>query len=195
MILVNVLMGIWKEEIDSLRQQVCTGTRALLPARLLLPAANLDDPPEVALWDAGRGYVAVGAQGYTNDTEAVALGMGPMQQTIPATERWLRLTGQSLNVGKSTLFPEGSNDLTPLQLLGAPIPRSSEFKRPGVGIQIGCRQRAGPTLEGRMDSIGEVVLRTPRLPMFDCRATVTSVKELPVALYGVASADFKANQL
>ena len=61
MILVNVLMGIWKEEIDSLRQQVYTWTRALPPARWLLPTANPEEPPEVVLWDAGGGYAAVGA--------------------------------------------------------------------------------------------------------------------------------------
>ena len=148
-ILVNVLMGIWKEEIDSLRQQVCAWTRELPPARRLLPAADPEDPPQVVLRDAGRGYVAVGDQGYADDTEAVAPGMGALRRTTPATERWLRLTGQSVNVDKSTSFLEGEDDPAPLLLLGEAIPRSQEFKRLGVGIRVGQRRGAGPTLEGQ----------------------------------------------
>ena len=135
-ILVNVLMGIWKEEIDSLWQQVCTWTRALPPARRLLPAARPGDPPEVVVRDAGRGYVAVGAQGYADDTKVIAPGLGPLQQTNPATEHWLRFTGHNVNVGKSTSFLEGSNDPAPLLLLGAPIHRSSEFKRLGWAYEL-----------------------------------------------------------
>ena len=121
-ILVNVLMGIWKEEIDSLRQQVCIWTRALPPVRRLLPAVNPEDPLEVVLRDAGRGYVALGAQGWANNTEAVAPGMGPLQRTIPATERWLRLSGQCVNVAKSTSFLEGSTTPPRCSCWGPPSP-------------------------------------------------------------------------
>ena len=140
-ILVNVLMGIWKEEIDSLRQHVCAWTRQLPPARRLLPAANPEDPPQVILRDEGRGYVAVGPKGYADDTEAVAPGTGALRQTTPATERWLRLTGQSVNVDKSTSVLEGEDDPAPLLLLGEAIPRSQEFKRLGVGIRVGQGRR------------------------------------------------------
>ena len=194
-ILVNVLMGIWKEEIDSLRQQVCVWTRELPPARRLLPAADPEDPPQVVLQDAGRGYVALGAQGYADDTEAVAPGMGALRQTTPATERWLRLTGQSVNVDKSTSFLEGEDDPAPLLLLGEAIPRSQEIKRLGVGIRVGHRRGAGATLEGRMNSIGEVLLRTPHLPTFERRATAVAVKALPKALHGVALADVETGRL
>ena len=122
-ILVNVLMGTWKEEIDPLQQQVCTWT------------ANPQDPLEVVLHDARCGYVAAGAQWYA-DTEAMALGMGSLQRTAPATEHWLRLKGQTVNEDKSTLSLEGFDGPTPLLLLGTPIPRSAEFKRLGVGIRI-----------------------------------------------------------
>ena len=138
----------------------------------------------VVLQDAGRGYVAVGAQGYADNTEAVAPGMGPLQRMVLATERWLRLTGQTVNVDKSTSFLEGSDDPTPLLLLGTPITRSAEFKRLGVGIRGGARRGAGPTLEGRIESIGEVLLRTPQLPTFVRRATATAVKAMPAAIHG-----------
>ena len=48
-ILVNVLMGIWKEEIDSLGQQVCVGTLTLPPARCLQQGAREDGPLVVIL--------------------------------------------------------------------------------------------------------------------------------------------------
>ena len=144
---------------------------------------------------AGRGYVAVGAQGYADDTEAVAPGMGALRRTTPATERWLRLTGQSVNVDKSTSFLEGEDDPAPLLLLGEAIPRSQEFKRLGVKIRAGHRRGAEATLEGGMDSIGEVLLQTPHLPTFERRATVAVVKALPKALHGVALADVETGRL
>ena len=145
--------------------------------------------------DSGRGYVAVGAQRYADDTEAVAPGMVAVRQTTPATERWLRLTGQSVNVDKSTSFLEGEDDPAPLLLLGEAISRSQEFKRLGVGIRVGHRRGAGATLEGRMDSMGEVLLRTPHLPTFERRATAAAVKALPKALHGVAPADVEGGRL
>ena len=148
----------------------------------------------MVLQDAGRGYVALGAQGYADDTEAVAPGMGALRQTTPATERWLRLTGQSVNVDKSTSFLEGEDDPAPLLLLGEAIPRSQEFKHLGVGIRVGHRRGAGATLEGRMDSIGEVLLRIPHLPTFEGRATAAAVKVLPKALHGVALADVETGR-
>ena len=141
------------------------------------------------LRDAGCGYVAVGAKGYADDTEAVAPGMGALRQTTPATEHSLRLTGQSVNLDMSTSFLEGEDDLAPLLLLGKAIPRSQEFKRLGGAIRVGQGRGAGPTLEGRMDSIVEVLLRMPHLPTFERRATAATVKALPKALHGVALGD------
>ena len=73
---------------------MCAWTRELPLARRLLLAADPEDPPQVVLQDAGRGYGAVVAQGYADDTEAVAPGMGALRQTTPATERWLTNPGE-----------------------------------------------------------------------------------------------------
>ena len=74
--------------------------------------------------------------------------MDPLQLIIPATERWLQLTGQTVNVGKATSFQDGLDDPAPLLSLGAPIPRLSEIKRLGVGIEW-APEGGRPTLEGR----------------------------------------------
>ena len=46
-----------------------------------------------------------------------------------------------------------------------------------------------------MDSIGEVLLRTPHLHTFQRWATATAVKALPMALHGVALADVEPSRL
>ena len=45
-ILVNVLTGIWKEEVNFLRQQVCVRTRALPPTFFTVPIPSTSIPGE-----------------------------------------------------------------------------------------------------------------------------------------------------
>ena len=44
----------------------------------------------------------MGSSGYADDTQAVALGAAVLHATTPATEEWLRVTGQHVHVDKSS---------------------------------------------------------------------------------------------
>ena len=101
MILVNVLTTIWKWEVDSLRRQVCAQTAALPPALDEDAADDLEPGALLPLKEAGPGYAALGSLGYGADTQAMALGAAALQDTVPATEEWLRITGQDVRVDKS----------------------------------------------------------------------------------------------
>ena len=68
----------------------------------------------------------IAAGGYTNDTEAVAPGPDTLRRFAPVTERWLRLTGQEVNVGKSMTWTLVGWQAQPMRLLGAPIPIDGE---------------------------------------------------------------------
>ena len=59
-ILVNVLIMMWKWEVDSLRQQVCPRTAALPPALDEEAAADLEVGAPLPFKDAGSGYAALG---------------------------------------------------------------------------------------------------------------------------------------
>ena len=50
--------------------------------------------------------------------QRVTPGMDHLQHTIPTTEWWLHLTGQVVDVAKYTSFLGGSDNPTPLVLLG-----------------------------------------------------------------------------
>ena len=54
----------------------------------------------------------------------------------PTTEKWLQLTGQDVNVGKSTVWTLDSDAGQPIQLLGVPIPEETEFRSLGIGIRV-----------------------------------------------------------
>ena len=98
---INVLTTFWKLEVDLLRQQVCARTAALPPVLDEHAADDLEPGALLPLKDAGPGYTALGSSGYADDTQAVALGAAALQETVPTTEEWLRVTGQDVCVDKS----------------------------------------------------------------------------------------------
>ena len=101
-ILVNVLTTNWKWEVDSLRREACAQTA--VPLRLDEDAAaDLDPGALPPLKDACPGYAALGSSGYADDT-LVALGAAALQDTVPATEEWLRVTGPDVRVDKSCFW-------------------------------------------------------------------------------------------
>ena len=116
-ILVNALMGVWKAELDSLREQVVVVTKNLPPCKTLAA----DDSTSVVLEWQGPGRADIGAGGYVNDTEVVAPSAAALRRTVPATEKWLQLTGQDVNAGKSTVWTLDSDAGEPIKLLGVPM--------------------------------------------------------------------------
>ena len=117
-ILVNVLITIWKWEVDAVREQVCVATVALPRA---LVAAQTDSESDqhqcsnsaeelelhVQLRAQGPRLAALGASGYAADTQAVAPGTAALQRTAPTTEAWLTLTWEGRPHGQVLLLVEG----------------------------------------------------------------------------------------
>ena len=91
-ILVNSLMGVWKAELDSLRDQVVVVPRDLPPYTTLAT----DDSTAVVLKRQGLGRAGIGPGGYADDTEVVAPSAAALRHTVPATRKWLRLTAQDV---------------------------------------------------------------------------------------------------
>ena len=58
-------------------------------------ANDLDSGAPLRLRDAGPGCAALGSSGYADDTQAVALGAASLQETVPATDEWLRVRGRT----------------------------------------------------------------------------------------------------
>ena len=91
------------------RDRLCTPgtdvTKDLPPCRTL----DADDSTSVVLEQQGPGRADIGAGGYADDTEVVAPSAAALRRTVPATEKWLQLTGQDVNVGKSTVLRSRSD--------------------------------------------------------------------------------------
>ena len=117
-VLINALIVVWKTKMDSLSEDVVVTTGGLPPLRVR-DENHWDD---TILVPHGRGRADIAAGGYADDTEVVAPDPDALQRLAPATERWLRLTGQEVNVGKSTTWTLAGDQAKPMWLLGAPIP-------------------------------------------------------------------------
>ena len=187
-ILVNVLTTIWKWEVDSLRRQVCAQTAALPPTWDEDAADDLDPGALPPLNDAGPGYAALGSSGYADDTQAVALGAAALQDTVPATEEWLRVTGQDVRVDKSCSWVQGEQGAPAVLLRGVPIPLATTFRQLGVDVAIGGSKVTGPVLSRRLEAGRSALRRLPPLPMYDRRERAVSTLVTPLALHGVAVA-------
>ena len=183
-ILVNVLTTIWKREVDSLRRQACAQTAALPPA---LDEDTTDDLEQGALpplKDAGPGYAALGSSGYADDTQAVAA----LQDTVPATEEWLQITGQDVRVNKSCSWVQGEQGAPALRLRGVPIPLATTFRQIGVDVAIGGSKATRPVLSRRLEAGRSALRRLPHLSTYDRRERAVSTMVTPLALHGVAVA-------
>ena len=140
-ILVNVLTTVWKWEVDSLRRQVCAQTAALPPPLDEDAADDLEPGALPPFKDGGPGYAALGSSGYADDTHAVALGATALQDTVPATEEWLGITGQDVRVDKSCSWVQGKQGAPAVLLRGVPIPLATTFHQLGVDVAIGGSNR------------------------------------------------------
>ena len=194
-VLVNVLTTIWKWEIDSLRRQVCAATAGLPPVLAEEgdgegeeSVGSLDGEALPPLEDAGPGYAALGSSGYADDTQAVALGVAPLQDTVPATEEWLRITGQDVRVDKSCSSVQGEDGAPAVLLRGVPIPVADTFRQLGIDVAIGGSRTTGPVLARRLESGRSALRRLPHLATFDRRARAVSTLVTPLSLHGVAVA-------
>ena len=166
-ILVNVLTTIWKWEVDSLRRQVCAQTAALPPALHEDAADDMELGALLPLKDAGPGYAALGSPGYADDSQAVALGTAALQDAVPATEEWLRITGQDVRVDKSFSWAEGEQGAPAVLLRGVPIPLPIAFRQLGVDIAIGGSKATGPVLSRRLEVGRSALRRLPHLSTYD----------------------------
>ena len=137
-ILVNVLSTIWKWEVDSLRRQVCAQTAALPPTLDEDTADDLDPGALPPLKDAGPSYAALGSSGYAQDTQAVALGAAALQDTVPTTEEWLRVTGQDVCVDKSWSCVQGERGAPAVLLWGVAIPLARTFRSSASTSPLGA---------------------------------------------------------
>ena len=188
MILVNVLTTIWKWEVDSLCRQVCARTAALPPVLDEDAADDLDTGAPLPLKDAGPGYAALRSSGYADDTQAVALGAASLQETVPATEEWLRVTGQDVRVDKSCSWIQGEQGAPAVLLRGVPIPLVATFRQLGVDIAIGGSKTTGPVLSRRLEAGRSALCCLPHLSTYDRRERAISTLVNPLALHGVAMA-------
>ena len=82
-----------------------------------------DDSTAVVLRRQGPGRADIGAGGYADDTEVVVPGAAAVRHTVPATEKWLRLTRQNVNTSKSTVWTLDSDAGQPISYWGCPCRR------------------------------------------------------------------------
>ena len=93
----------------------------------------------------GPAMADIAAGDYADDTEAAAPNPDALQRLSQATERRLRLTGQEMNLGKSTTWTLARDRAEAMQLLGSPILRRSSnasVSGSGCGLSVGT----GPML-------------------------------------------------
>ena len=159
---VNVLITIWKWEVDSLRRHVCARTIALPPTLDEDAAADLEVQPPLPLKDARPGYAALGSSSYADDTQAVALGAASLQGTVPTTEEWLQVTGQDVRVDKSCSLVRAQQGAPAVLLRGVPIPLADTFRQLGVDVVIGGSRVTGKVLFWRLDPRGRRERHRPR---------------------------------
>ena len=160
-------------------------TRDLPPCRTLAA----DDSTAVVLERQGPGRADIGVGGYAEDTEVVTPSAAALRRTVPATEKWLQLTRQDVNAGKSTVWTLDSDAGQPIQLLGVPIPEEMEFRRLGIGIRVPPARGMGPLLQDRIQRGASVLRRMPQITSLKRRSTVAGLLAMAVALHGVQLAD------
>ena len=178
-ILINALMGIWKTKIDNLHEHTVVTTGDLPPLRM--HDANHQD--NIAPVFQGPGTEEVAAGGYADDTDAVAPSLDALQRLAPATELWLRLTGQEVNVGKSITWTL-AGDQAPMRLLGAPIPIEGEFRHLGIRTRVSPERGTGPLLRQWMERGGSVL--PCQLTTYHWTSKVVGALAMAVAVHGVS---------
>ena len=161
---------------------------ALPPALDEGAADDLEAGALLPLKDAGPSYAALGSSGYADHTRAVALGAAALQDTVPATEEWLRITGQDIRMDKSCSWVQGEQGAPAVLLRGVPIPLATTFRQLGVDIAIGGSKAKGPVLSRRLEAGRSALRRLPHPSTYDQRERAISTLVTTLALHGVAMA-------
>ena len=174
--------------MDSLRRQLCAQTPALPPTLDEDAADDLDLGALPLLKDAGPGHAALGSSGHADDTQAVAVGAAALQDTVPATEEWLRVTGQDVCVDKSCSWVQGEQGAPAVLLRGVPIPLVTTFRQLGIDVAIGGCKATGPVLFRRLEAGLSALRRLPNLSTYDRQERAISTLVTPLAFHGVAVA-------
>ena len=102
--------------------------------------------------------MVIGAIGYADDTYVVGEGMATLQGPLDATEEWLEMTGQEVNASKSLAFTTEGGEAV-VNIAGAAIPPSKEFRSLGVGIRLAGKPGTGPLLGQRMGRAADLLSR------------------------------------
>ena len=89
-----------KAELDSLREQVVVVTKDLPLCRTL----DVDEFTSVILDQQGPEKPDIGSGDYADDGGVVAPRVAAAWLIVPATKKWLQLTGHYINAGKSTVW-------------------------------------------------------------------------------------------
>ena len=116
------------------------------------------------LKEAGPGYAALWSSGYAGDTQAVDLGAPRLQGMVPATEEWLKVTGQDVRVDKSCSWVHGEQGALAVLLRGHLIPLAATFRQLGVDVAIGGSKTTGPVLSRRLEAGRSAVRASPTSP-------------------------------
>ena len=119
----------------------------------------------------------------------VAPSAAALRRTVPPTEKWLQLTGQDVNVGKSTVWTLDSDAGQPIKLLGVPIPEGTQFRRLRIGIRVPPARGTGPLLKDRIQRGASVLRRMLQVTSLRRCSTVAGLLAMAVALHGVQLTD------
>ena len=115
-----------------------------------------------------------------------ALGAAAHEDTVPATEEWLRITGQDVRMDKSCSWVQGEQGAPAVLLRVVPIPLATTFRHLGVNIAIGGSKAVGPVLSRRLEAGRSALRRLPHLSTYNRRERAISTLVTPLALNGVA---------
>ena len=107
---------------------------------------------------------------------------------VPATEEWLRITGQDVRVDKSCSWVQWEQGTPAVLPRGVPIPPATTFRQLGVDVPIGGSNATGPVLCPRLKAGRSALRRLPHLSTYDRRERAISTLVTPLALHGVAVA-------
>ena len=97
----------------------------------------------------------------------MALGAASPQGMVPATEKWLQVTGQDVHVDKSCSCAQGEQGAPAVLLRGVPIPLAATFRQLGVDVASRGSRITGPVLSLRLEAERSALRRLPHLSTYD----------------------------
>ena len=141
----------------------------------------------VSVWAKAVEQEVAGASpsAYADDVNVITCSYGQLQKAVRITSEYATLTGQVLNVKKSTWFTTVGGRMRPLFSHGQPLTKaSSSVTTLGVQVSLKRLQRAGATAD-RVQTACLIAERAHFVPLpFELRAELTGSLAIPRALYG-----------